>query len=105
MTDKDIKKEKNSQSKGSVRKSAASAFSPELDIRGQLGEDGWYLTDKYIDDAIIAGIKTVHIIHGKGTGALRNYLWSMFKTDKRLKSFRLGRYGEGDGGVTVIELN
>ena len=105
LSDKDIKKEKNSQSKGSVRKSAASAFSPELDIRGQLGEDGWYLTDKYIDDAIIAGIKTVHIIHGKGTGALRNYLWSMFKTDKRLKSFRLGRYGEGDGGVTVIELN
>ena len=105
LSDKDIKKEKNSQPKGSVRKSAASAFSPELDIRGQLGEDGWYLTDKYIDDAIIAGIKTVHIIHGKGTGALRNYLWSMFKTDKRLKSFRLGRYGEGDGGVTVIELN
>jgi len=53
---------------------------------------------------MIAGIKTVHIIHGKGTGALRNYLWSWFKTDKRIKSFRLGRYGEGDGGVTVIEL-
>ncbi len=105
LDDKEIKKKTKNQNNGSVRKSAGSTFKPELDIRGQLGEDGWYLTDKYLDDAIVAGIKSVHIIHGKGTGALRNYLWSCFKTDKRIKSFRLGRYGEGDGGVTVIELN
>ncbi len=105
LDDKEIKKSSKEQAKGSVRKSASTTFKPELDIRGQLGEDGWYLTDKYLDDAILAGIKTVHIIHGKGTGALRNYLWSWFKGDRRIKSFRLGRYGEGDGGVTVIELN
>ena len=104
LDEKDPKIRSASNPKGSVKKSASSTFKPELDIRGQLGEDGWYITDKYLDDAMIAGIKTVHIIHGKGTGALRNYLWSWFKTDKRIKSFRLGRYGEGDGGVTVIEL-
>ncbi len=104
LDDKETKKTNKEKISATLRKSPSSAFKPELDIRGQLGEDGWYLTDKYLDDAIIAGIKTVHIIHGKGTGALRNYLWSWFKTDRRIKSFRLGRYGEGDGGVTVIEL-
>ncbi len=104
LDDKETKKTNKEKNSATLRKSPSSAFKPELDIRGQLGEDGWYLTDKYLDDAIIAGIKTVHIIHGKGTGALRNYLWSWFKTDRRIKSFRLGRYGEGDGGVTVIEL-
>ncbi len=105
LDDKEIKKNNKEKNRGSVRKSASTTFKSELDIRGQLGEDGWYLTDKYLDDAIMSGIKTVHIIHGKGTGALRNHLWSWFKTDRRIKSFRLGRYGEGDGGVTVIELN
>ena len=104
LEDKDVKKADNTNQKGSVRKSASSSFKPELDIRGQQGEDGWFICDKYLDDAIMAGIKTVHIIHGKGTGALRNHLWSWFKTDRRIKSYRLGRYGEGDGGVTVIEL-
>lgn len=104
LDEKEVKKNEKTQTKGSIRKTAAAAFNPELDIRGQMGDDGWMMCDKYLDDALIAGIKTVHIIHGKGTGALRNHLWSWFKTDKRIKSFRLGRYGEGDGGVTVIEL-
>lgn len=104
LDEKEVKKNEKAQTKGSIRKTAAAAFNPELDIRGQMGDDGWMMCDKYLDDALIAGIKTVHIIHGKGTGALRNHLWSWFKTDKRIKSFRLGRYGEGDGGVTVIEL-
>ena len=104
LDEKETKKKDNTQTKGSIRKTAAAVFNPELDIRGQLGDDGWMICDKYLDDALIAGIKTVHIIHGKGTGALRNHLWSWFKTDRRIKSFRLGRYGEGDGGVTVIEL-
>ena len=104
LVDDKEKKKLEKKQVSTVRKSASSTFNPELDIRGQLGEDGWYLTDKYLDDAIVCGIKNVHIIHGKGTGALRNYLWSYFKGDKRIKSYRLGRYGEGDGGVTVIEL-
>ena len=57
------------------------------------------------DDAVLAGVSTARIIHGKGTGALRAALWRYFKADKRIKSYRHGEYGEGDAGVTVIEIN
>ncbi|MBR3862145.1 MAG: Smr/MutS family protein, partial [Clostridia bacterium] len=50
------------------------------------------------------GFKNVRLVHGKGTGALRAALWNYLKKDRRVKSFRIGRYGEGDGGVTVVEL-
>lgn len=89
---------------GKVKRQVNTSFRPELDVRGMIGEDAWFLVDKYLDDAILAGIKTVRIIHGKGTGALRAALWKYFKTDKRIKSYRHGEYGEGDAGVTVIEL-
>jgi len=62
------------------------------------------MVDKYFDTAAIAGFKTVRLIHGKGTGALRNSLWGYLKRDRRVATFRIGRYGEGDGGVTVVEL-
>ncbi len=81
-----------------------SDFTDELDIRGQLGDDGCFMIDKYFDEAKIAGIRTVRIIHGKGTGALRSAVWAYLKKDSRVKEFRLGRYGEGDMGVTVVEL-
>ena len=60
--------------------------------------------DKYIDDAYLAGLKQVTIIHGKGTGALRKALWDYFKRDTRIKEYRLGTFGEGDSGVTVVTL-
>ena len=84
--------------------SQVTAFKPEADVRGMIGEDAWFVVDKYLDDAILAGVNSVRIIHGKGTGALRAYLWKNFKTDKRIKSYRHGEYGEGDAGVTVITL-
>ncbi len=102
-----LEKEENKEKKSPVnthRISAGGGFSPELDLRGQMTDDAWRMTDKYIDDAIMAGIRSVRIIHGKGTGALRNYLWSWFRSDKRIESFRLGAFGEGDSGVTVLEL-
>ena len=91
-------------SEGKVKKSIVSTFKPEVDVRGMIGDDAWFVVDKYLDDAILAGIGTVRIIHGKGTGALRAALWRFFKSDKRIKSYRHGEYGEGDAGVTVIEL-
>ena len=91
-------------SEGKVKKSIVSSFKPEIDVRGMIGDDAWFVVDKYIDTAYLAGVYTVRIIHGKGTGALRAALWRYFKSDKRIKSYRHGEYGEGDAGVTVIEF-
>ena len=89
---------------GKVKKSIAGSFKPEIDVRGMIGDDAWFVVDKYLDDAVLANIPTVRIIHGKGTGALRAALWKYFKSDKRVKAYRHGEYGEGDAGVTVITL-
>ena len=89
---------------GKVKKSIVSTFRCEVDVRGMIGEDAWFVVDKYLDDAVLASVPSVRIIHGKGTGALRAALWKYFKTDPRIKSYRHGAYGEGDAGVTVIEF-
>ncbi len=89
---------------GKVKKTVNTSFRPEVDVRGMIGDDAWFVVDKYLDDAVLANIPTVRIIHGKGTGALKAALWKYFKTDKRIKAYRHGEYGEGDAGVTVITL-
>ena len=80
------------------------ACSDEIDLRGMTGDEAWLEVDKYLDDVIMAGLHTVRLIHGKGTGALKASLWRMLKGDGRISSYRIGQYGEGDGGVTVVEL-
>ncbi len=87
-----------------IRKTVAASFRPELDVRGMYGDDAWFMVDKYLDDAVLAGISTVRIIHGKGTGALRKALTTHIKSDPRVKEFRSGVFGEGDSGVTVVTL-
>ena len=79
-------------------------FRDEIDLRGLLGDEAWLAVDKYLDEAMIANFPRVRLIHGKGTGALKNALWQHLRTDKRIANFRLGKYGEGDGGVTIVEL-
>ena len=79
-------------------------FRDEIDLRGLLGDEGWLAVDKYLDEAVMANFGQVRLIHGKGTGALKNALWQHLKTDRRVASFRLGKYGEGDGGVTIVEI-
>jgi len=79
-------------------------FHDEIDLRGLLGDEAWLAVDKYLDEAMIANFGKVRLIHGKGTGALRRALWEHLRTDRRVKTYRLGQYGEGDGGVTVVEL-
>ena len=76
----------------------------ELDIRGMSGEDAVLELAKYLDHARIARWKEIRVIHGKGTGTLHKIVHNFLKNDKHHKSFRLGNYGEGDTGVTVIEL-
>ena len=68
------------------------------------GDEAWLAVDKYFDEAVMAGFKKVRLIHGKGTGALKAALWKFLKGDRRISSFRIGQFGEGDGGVTVVEL-
>ena len=80
------------------------SFKDEIDLRGMNGDEAWLAVDKYIDEAVMFGIRTVRLIHGKGTGALKAALWKFLKGDKRIASFRIGQFGEGDGGVTVLEL-
>ncbi len=84
--------------------SRASSFRDEIDLRGMNGDEAWLAVDKYFDEALLAGFRKVRLIHGKGTGALKTALWKFLKGDKRISSFRIGQFGEGDGGVTVVEL-
>lgn len=76
----------------------------ELDIRGCACDDGIYQLDSFLDSAVMSNISTVTIIHGKGTGLLRKAVHKRLKEHPSVKSFRLGVYGEGEDGVTIVEL-
>lgn len=78
--------------------------STEVDVRGQNLEEAWMNVEKFLDDCYLAGISPVSIIHGKGTGILRKGLQGYMKKHRYVKSFRNGRYGEGEDGVTIVEL-
>ena len=89
---------------GSAKLNLQSRAASELDIRGYETLEAESVVENYIDSAVMAKLGTVTIIHGKGTGALRKAVHEMLKRNKAVKSFRLGRYGEGEAGVTVVEL-
>ena len=76
----------------------------EMDIRGMETIEAIPIVERYIDDASMGRMESVRIIHGKGTGALRQAVHDTLRRHKRVKGFRLGRYGEGETGVTVVEL-
>lgn len=77
---------------------------PEIDVRGDNIEEATMKLDKYIDEAVIAGLHEVSIIHGKGTGALRKGIHDFLRSNTHVASFRLGKYGEGETGVTIASL-
>ena len=82
----------------------APEVSPELDLRGERAVEGWERLDRLIDRAIPAGLKSIHVIHGFGTGRLREYLYERMKADPRVASFREAPPGEGGGGATQVTL-
>ena len=78
--------------------------STEVDVRGQYPEEAWANTEKFLDDCYLAGISPVRIVHGKGTGVLKKHIRDMLRRHRYVKSYRPGRFGEGEDGVTVVEL-
>ena len=90
--------------KGGARVLRSAAAPRELDIRGMETLEAESVVENYIDSAVVARLETVTIIHGKGTGALRKAVHALLKRNKSVKSFRLGAFGEGEAGVTVVEL-
>lgn len=103
-----IEKERVKFNGGSVSKKIQSNMtrkgSMELDIRGMTADEGIIEVDRFIDNCLLTGLRMVTIIHGKGTGVLKNEVRSFLKTHKNVKNFRPGVYGEGEDGVTVAEL-
>jgi len=93
---------KSQSRKVDVSKSAS--ISTELDLRGFNLDAAIASADKYLDDASISGLKEITIIHGKGTGVLRSGIHQFLKTHPHVKAFRLGKFGEGDSGVTIVQL-
>jgi DNA mismatch repair protein MutS2 len=87
---------------GSVNLHAA--VPSEIDLRGMDSLEAVMAAERYIDSAVMGKLNTVTIIHGKGTGALRKAVQDMLKRNKSVKSFRLGNFGEGEAGVTIVEL-
>ncbi|MBR2289918.1 MAG: Smr/MutS family protein, partial [Clostridia bacterium] len=86
-------------------KSKAQTISSEINLLGNTVDEAIETLDKYLDDAYLSGVGQVRIVHGKGSGALRNGIHQYLKKHPHVKSYRLGVYGEGDSGVTIVELN
>ena len=98
------KEKEKKQTISLYRERAVTSFAPQLDLRGKYGDEACEMVDKYIDDALRAGVKTIRIVHGKGTGVLRRRVTEFLKTDTRVLSVRIGEWGEGDTGVSIAEL-
>ena len=91
-------------SKGKMKMGKSFSVSPEINLLGKTVDEAVAALDKYLDDASLAHLSSVRVVHGKGTGALRAGIHNYLRRQKHVKSFRLGAFGEGDAGVTIVEL-
>lgn len=91
-------------SQGKMKMNKSLSVSAEINLLGKTVDEAIAELDKYLDDAYIAHVSPVRIVHGKGTGALRNGVHNYLKRQKHVKSYRLGAFGEGDAGVTIVEF-
>lgn len=89
---------------GKLKMNKTASISPEINLIGMTSDEAIIALDKYLDDAFLAHISPVRIVHGKGSGVLRNAVHNYLKRQKHVKSFRLGTFGEGDYGVTIAEF-
>lgn len=89
---------------GKLKMNKTASISPEINLIGMTSDEAIMTLDKYLDDAFLSHISPVRIVHGKGSGILRNAVHNYLKRQKHVKSFRLGSFGEGDYGVTIVEF-
>lgn len=101
---KPIQNKSKGVSKKGIQSKVTRKVELELDIRGQAADEGVFEVQRFIDSAVMSGVKMVTVIHGKGTGILRNAVHKELKSNSSVKTFRLGIYGEGEDGVTIVEL-
>ena len=99
-----LKKTARQTGKGKVKMGKSLSVSPEINLLGKTVDEAIAELDKYLDDASLAHLTSVRIVHGKGTGALRAGVHNYLRRQKHVRSFRLGAFGEGDAGVTIAEL-
>lgn len=104
LTRIDVQEDTTKNNTRSILKNKATNVKSEIDIRGKNFEDAKDIVDKYLDDAYLSGLKSVRIIHGKGTGVLRQKLREHFRNVKLIKSYKDAEYNEGGDGVTVVTL-
>ena len=94
----------NRTGSGKIKMSKSLSVSPEINLLGKTVDEAVAELDKYLDDAVLSHLSTVRIVHGKGTGALRKGIHEYLRRQKHIKSYHLAEYGEGDAGVTIVEL-
>ena len=87
---------------GRVSMAKSASVSTEINLLGMTTDEAIMELDKYLDDACLAHLPSVRVVHGKGTGALRKAVHAYLRRQKRVDSFRLGEFGEGDAGVTIV---
>lgn len=104
LLEEEIPKETFSSRRSGETGLRSAAIKSEVDLRGMLLEEALLETDKFLDEASMAGLTSVRVIHGKGTGTLRAGIQNMLRNHPQVRKFRLGNYGEGEAGVTVVEL-
>ena len=84
--------------------SRSMSISPEINLLGMTTDEALLVLDKYLDEARLSHLDSVRVVHGKGTGALRNAVQNYLRKQKWIKSYRAGDFGEGDAGVTIVKL-
>ena len=97
-------KRMNRTAKSKIKMSKSLSVSPEINLLGKTVDEAVAELDKYLDDALFSHLNSVRVVHGKGTGALRKGIHEYLRRQKHVKSYRLAEFGEGDAGVTIVEL-
>lgn len=97
-------KRMNRTAKSKIKMSKSLSVSPEINLLGKTVDEAVFELDKYLDDALLSHLNSVRVVHGKGTGALRKGIHEYLRKQKHVKSYRLAEFGEGDAGVTIVEL-